>query len=630
MESFDEINELPFPLLPIELNVRLFEIYFSDRLNLLRCVSTTFKSFIDLGIKTPIFIPRATDKTIYLESISLNQFAKENKIIVNSDVKVTAINKGMFVPYELLYPFTKDVVISMIRYNGDEYEQMLKQLLDQWPFVRYDEITISFLIEASDTIFKHFHNSSVMKNIDTLQLQRLFKHAKKRKYLFSFPKIARFQNHYSFIKFDHIKFTFPSNFKYLDFIDYKIPFNFLKNIDFGSFKHDEPVLIDIFDKRSIHDLKGYMDQLMIEPNKYYYVLSISLGKTVSRLCLRYQWFEPFLDPLTESYFNIFSLHQGCKFPSQYYPSFKKIYKKFNTFELIALSDDEFFDFVIECDQKEIIGFLNFTDFVQMSFLTGIHHLLTPNRRDKIVQTIFAKMQHIKTLLLSTGFVNLINNTWRKITIFLGCLNNQCSFWVRFFISLDDFYIPEEKEQELQIFQEFVNIFKASGAKLKLRLADLARLKHTELLKIFKQGLTFDKENTPLDVLKITDVIDDNVLDFLIQSVDDVNQITIDHQYIDKIQSPRVLIRAWNNKFLKHQDKMGSLLCRCLKLILLWDRIDLISVILEEEDAKSWLVSFGFSLRPLLLISDGSISSHQIVDLFKRIDNDQSPFSLLQE
>jgi hypothetical protein len=583
-----DFEEFPFQL-PNELNVLLFEDYLCDRLNLLRCLNKSFKNFIDDLTK----LNKTNDLTIYFESLSLFAFAQKNSIVLNQDTKIRALNKGTKLPYEFLYPLTQNLIIRLIQLDIIDDDKVLSQLIQDWPFAGFTDVHLSFLLESSDNVFDKFIHSSVGQSITLEQLSAFMKSEPKHKYNFRFQNVQRFERMFPSIDLLSVNFKFSSNFKFRDFIDFDLSTQYLSQIDFAFFVHDEPILIDVIQRQSLDEFVQYYSTLMLTSTQF----KTPFQKVSSRLCLNMGWLEPFLITTTDMHLSLLSLHSGCRVPSSYSHVFPNLFHKMSNIDVLLFSDDDFYAWARNYDRKQIA-----ISFLMLFSLNNAH--IIPHKRFEMVLCDFVDNFEQTPFFLNFRSLNSIDFTShriRKIQIISSCnpTNESPDIWWNFFTNLDQIYQPENKENELLIFNEFVQSFKRSAQKLSLTFGDIEPLKHTELLPIYQQVLTLDDENPPRKICLIVKQIDEYVIDFLLNTLN-TSERQLKYRHIVKIKSPKVFIHAWNNNFLQPGDQMPLFLVNCFILFLRWDRVDLISYLLANPCIRSWLESFLHVIPPVLL------------------------------
>ena len=585
--NHNDCYEYPFPILPFELNILLFEDYLNDRLNLLRCLNKSFQFFIDdflTKVKN-----KTTDDLIYLESQSLLNYAKDNSIVVNQDTKIKALNKGKKLSHSILYPMTQNIIIRLIQLDFVEHNNFLSKILTDWPFVcKVNDVYLSFLLESTATVFEKFMNS-FGHSITPKQLSLIIQSKSKRKFNFRFQNVHKFEQLFPSIDLTHVQFDFASDFKFSDFVDFNISTKYLNQIDFAVFVHDEPIMIDIIKRRSLCDLYQYRKTLIQYSNDF----EKPFEKVCSRICLNMGWLEPFLG----TSLSLLSLHSGCKIPSNYQNDYLQLIHKINTLDILLFSDDDFYDFALKMRRKSLtLSFLRMFSSMLVQFPQPKFERLLADVVNDIEQTpFFVKFK----AMYSLDFTKHRIRKFHLIYNFHPTTLTTRNFWFGFFKYLDQVYQPENKEQELSIFNEFVQSFKKSTEPLiLLTLGDIDPLKHTDLLPIYQQVLTFEQDDSPLDILLIVKQIDENVVNFLINTMPSSKR-QLKPYHIQKIKSPKVFISAWKNYFLQPGDQMPLFLINCFSLFLKWDRVELFSNMWTNGCISSWLETFYYTIPPIL-------------------------------
>lgn len=618
MNSFDNI----FDSLPVEVVVLLLENNLSDRLNLLRCVNQYLKWVVDEFFKTS---NKTTDPTIYLESQNLRDFAKSQKIIVNQDAKRGALKKGMSLSYEFLYPFTRNIIKKLIRLNSEQYDDMLIKLISDWPFFIYKQIEtvdikafgiyMSFLLESSDKVFDAFLNSSFGEIMTTYQIRTFVDFKPKRTFRFSFEHLNRFFIRFPTISLTHLKFKFPKDFKYQDFISYQIPFYFLQQIDFALFKHQEPILTEIFQKKSLTDLCTYYSTLMQPGRNDVTYVPKAFQKTCSFLCLKYQWLVPFLHSET-SFLTHFSLYDGYSIPLIAEPLYYLLLPKMSDIDILLYSDDNFFNWIMKNDLTLM------SKTYLMMIVTRTTNFIPTKRCQQLGNHLFRNFEESDECrkIKQQCDVSLENNRVQKIIMLFSCCDSPNGFWLQFILNLDQIYNKQQKDVEFKILNEFADSFqRKKPSNFHLTLGDFESIKHTELLPILLKFITFDKDNSPWEVISLVKHIDEHVLDFLIETLP-FSQRQMKNQYISKIKSPKVFIKAHKNNFLTIQplDTIGPFVISCCNLFLVWDRTDLFQILFENDCIKCWMESFGHIITTTINVRR-QFSYHQIDYLTEYFD-----------
>lgn len=301
--------ETLFILLPLELKVKLFESYLTDRLNLLRCVCLDWKEIIDNNVRQ--WLKRKTNDLVYFETTSLEDYGKDVvRLIQTSELKAKALQNGVPLKLSQLYPITIDIVIQLAK-KGDI--DSLNELSKSWPFVKSKFFAISSnLSKLAKSLLFECKSTQVcdwfLKNL------KLF--VKTGKKLIIFEKIQKCLSHFSIydsmIEYDaklidsrlriidakskpilkNCVFDLSKGFAYKDMVDYGFERCLLVNYHSKccTFPNDY-LLLAIIKSRNFETLFQYYAQ--IKTLSYFNDVSYLFFATFSNYLLDEEWVDPF-------------------------------------------------------------------------------------------------------------------------------------------------------------------------------------------------------------------------------------------------------------------------------------------------------------------------------------------------
>lgn len=307
-----------------EIKLLIFEKYLSDRFQLLKLVDRTTKNLIESFIKHQNKI----DKSIWLESNELTNFALINHIPINYKVFKPSLKRGLRIDVQRfdispksLYYFVKHQRVEEVKIILNNWRWSIDKVAEQVIF-----LTLHICFECpNDEIFSLWNE--FLSNYQVLSKTEL---SEKIEFIFSenqyyrglkpkfYPKLVRrFIDKFPLIGYSTL-FTMTDDFCYNDMIVYSIPFRFYLYLFTNKLTfHREPIINEIISLRSYDKLYSYLEKLSSEmsPTEFDYFIQF-FSKSVFLLCFETDWFEPFernLIPLNHFYHIILPIEKSNLF-----------------------------------------------------------------------------------------------------------------------------------------------------------------------------------------------------------------------------------------------------------------------------------------------------------------------------
>lgn len=374
-----------FRTLPVEIPLKIFEDYLSDRLYLLRSVCGAWNLMIDSIIKRNNLIGdkqlvTKARSVIFMESESLKKLAPKYDVVLNKITKIQAIEQGIDLQLKDLKPLTNDIIYALAQKGKVE---LLNQIIPDWPLTENDSLILfeKMIFTCNDQIFDWclinidlFISNVFCKSLES-KLHCIFslnQHLSKTSF-YPISSFMRLQNKFSTFFNDTTSFSKIS-------IDYNQNFDFKGLIQLGAwavetstfyFNHRPPkdapndnYLTQFAKDRKLKEFQYYLEELNQLTD--FTPLKKLIKATVTKTIFDYDWceaiplfdFKPiFIQRLTKDSLEVWKQMQSEWLSNEYL-----------VFSIIFQQDDVE---LLEHRLKVIYDYKNYDSFFSDAFSSGL-------------------------------------------------------------------------------------------------------------------------------------------------------------------------------------------------------------------------------------------------------------------